>query len=77
MSKPKKPKKKRVNPKSATSPLVDRDQAAEILNYSYVTIRRMEADGALTPVKLRGDRPSKTFYRKHQVYALIGMPLPD
>lgn len=60
---------KSKKPRSAISPLVDRDQAAELLNYSYGTIRRMEADGTLTPVRLR--EGGKTFYRKTQVLALI------
>lgn len=64
-------------PQTATSPLVDRKQAEIILQTSYSTIRRMERDGTLTPVKLRPTKKSpKVFYRKHQVYALIGEPLP-
>jgi hypothetical protein len=39
----------------------------------------MEVDGTLTPIKLRGSKGTKgarVFYRKDQVYALIGEPLP-
>lgn len=68
------PKKPFAGP--ATSPLLDREQTCKLCNTSYGTVRRMEADGKLTPVRLREGRTSKTFYRKHQVYALIGEPLP-
>jgi hypothetical protein len=38
----------------------------------------MEADGTLTPVKLRPTKQApKVYYRKHQVYALIGVAMPD
>jgi predicted site-specific integrase-resolvase len=67
---------KKPQPKSIPSPLVDRYQAAEILNVSGMTVRRIEADGKLEPVKLREGRTSKTFYRKHEVYALAGVPMP-
>jgi predicted site-specific integrase-resolvase len=63
-------------PRPSKSPLVDRYQAAEILNVSGMTVRRIEADGKLEPVKLRDGRTSKTFYRKHEVYALAGAPMP-
>lgn len=67
------PKKK----KTATSPLIDREQAMEILGASYSTLRRMELDRTLTPIKLRPKKhTAKVHYRKHQVYALIGEPLP-
>lgn len=67
-------------PQPATSPLIDRPQTEIILRTSYSTLRRMEEDGTLTPIKLRGPmkrQGSRVFYRKSQVYALIGEPLPD
>ena len=69
MLKKRTPKRKR--PKSATSPLVDREQACEALNCSYNTIRRMEDDGTLKPVRLR--EGGKVYYRKTKVYALAGV----
>ncbi|MBR1241508.1 hypothetical protein JQ620_15365 [Bradyrhizobium sp. AUGA SZCCT0274] len=64
-------------PQLSTSPLIDRKQAEIILKTSYSTLRRMERDGTLTPVKLRPTKQTaKTHYRKDQVYALIGEPLP-
>lgn len=66
----------KTNSGPATSPLLDRGQTCKLFNTSYGTVRRMEADGKLTPVKLRDGRTSKTFYLKSQVYALIGEPPP-
>jgi hypothetical protein len=71
---PVKPKNPPVKP--LPSPLVDRAQAAEILHVAAITVRRIEADKRLTPVRLREGRCSKTFYRKHEVYALIGVEMP-
>lgn len=64
--------------KRTTSPLIDRQQAEVILKTSYSTLRRMERDGTLTPIKLRPTKKTaKTHYRKDQVYSLIGEPLPE
>lgn len=63
---------------ATSSLLVNRKQAEVLLNTSYSTLRRMEDDGLLTPIKFRGTEKkyAKVHYRKHQVYALIGEPLP-
>jgi len=58
------------------STLVDRYQAALILNTSVMTVRRLEADGKLVNRKLREGRCSKAQYRKSEVYALAGVPMP-
>jgi hypothetical protein len=60
-----------------SSVLLDRHQAAEILNCAAITVRRIEADGKLTPIRLRDGITSKTLYRKSQVYALAGLEMPD
>jgi hypothetical protein len=56
--------------------LVDRYQAALILNISVMTVRRMDWDGKLVNRKLREGRCSKALYSKADVYKLAGIPLP-
>jgi hypothetical protein len=67
---------KKLQVKSTVSPIVDRNQAAEILNVAAITVRRIEADKRLTPVRLREGQCSKTYYRKSEVYALMGVEMP-
>lgn len=61
---------------ATNSLLVNRKQAEVLLNTSYSTLRRMEDDGLLTPIKFRGTEKkyAKVHYRKQQVFALIGLP---
>jgi hypothetical protein len=56
--------------------LLDRYQAALVLNTSVMTVRRMEWDGKLVNRKLREGRCSKALYSKADVYKLAGMPMP-
>ena len=53
--------------------LVDRKQAAAILNTSPMTIRRIEADGLLEARKLRPGRTSTVMYRRDDVLKLAGI----
>ncbi|MGY3137745.1 hypothetical protein ACVWZM_008427 [Bradyrhizobium sp. USDA 4501] len=44
---------------------------------SVMTVRRLEADGKLVSRRLRDGRTSKALYRKDEVYALAGAPMPE
>jgi hypothetical protein len=55
--------------------LYSREQAAEQLGgVSTDTVRRLERQGRLKPVRLTGSRTGKVFYRAEQVHALIEQP---
>lgn len=64
--------KKQQVPLSSDLVLVDRRQAEAIFGICLNTVRRMEADGHLTPVRLRAGPTAKTYYRKDEVLQLAG-----
>lgn len=59
-----------------SSLLVDRKQAAQLIGCALNTVRRMEDDKRLTPVRLRRGRASKVYYRRSQILALVGEVAP-
>jgi hypothetical protein len=57
--------------KTSAPLLYSRIQAARLLGgVSVATIRRMEAGGRLSPVKLSGKRAGQVFYQAQQVHGL-------
>ena len=67
---PRKPKSEK--PKQA--PLVySRDQTAQLLNVSEMTVRRLEERGILKPVRLNPVFGAKVFHRAADIHALIGL----
>jgi hypothetical protein len=51
--------------------LVNRGQAAQMLNCHIITIIRMENEGQLSPVRLRAGKCSKTQYQRDEIVALV------
>jgi DNA-binding transcriptional MerR regulator len=52
------------------SVLMTREQAASALNISIPTLRNLERDGSLRPIRLRASKHSQVFYEEQQVLAL-------
>lgn len=56
--------------------LVTRRQAAELLGGCTIShLSQLEADGSLTPVRLRPKKNSHVLYRVEEIEKLIGAPV--
>jgi hypothetical protein len=51
--------------------LYSRDQTGRLLNVSVATVKRLEAQGLLTPIRLnKRSATGKVFHRRNEVFAL-------
>jgi hypothetical protein len=56
--------------------LINRQEAALVLNCSTMTVKRMQWEGKLKGFQLREGPTSPFMYRKADVYKLAGITLP-
>jgi len=71
---PKKARRRAIQKPLPERRLYTRRQAAFVLATSVSTVRRLEAEGRLTPIKLNSSENGLTHYQCGEVHALTQLP---